>query len=245
MTSARNNLLVCLALLALWQIAYWAIGDLALRPPLDTVRKALALVASDGFASHLAETLRAFALALGIAVTAGVALGFCLGMNRLAGEAGEPLLVSFYSLPKITLYPIVLLIFGIGMPSKVAFGAIHGIMPIAIFTLGALRNLPAVLGRTSRALRLTRWQSAWTVLFPAARPEILTGLRLGFSLTLIGTLLGEMFASQRGIGFLLMQAIGLHDTDLIMALTLLIVGFAITASMTLLALDKHLRHGAG
>ncbi|CAM5763379.1 ABC transporter permease [Bosea minatitlanensis] len=244
MTSARNNLLVILALIALWQLAYWAIGDLALRPPLDTLRKAAALIASEGFTAHLAETMRAFALALGIAVVVGVGLGFCLGMSRLAGEVGEPLLVSFYSLPKITLYPIVLLIFGIGMPSKIAFGALHGIMPIAIFTLGALRNLPPVLGRTSRALRLSRWQSAWTVLLPAARPEIFTGLRLGFSLTLIGTLLGEMFASQRGIGFLLMQAIGLHDTDLIMALTLLIVAFAITASMALLAVDKRLRHGA-
>ncbi len=244
MTSARNSLLVIVGLLLLWQLAYWAIGDLALRPPLETVVKAGALIASEGFLSHLAETLRAFALALAIAVVVGVALGFSLGMNRLAGEVGEPLLVSFYSLPKITLYPIVLLIFGIGMPSKVAFGAIHGIMPIAIFTLGALRNLPPVLGRTSRALRLTRWQSAWALLCPAARPEIFTGLRLGFSLTLIGTLLGEMFASQRGIGFLLMQAIGLHDTDLIMVLTLLIVSFAITASMALLAIDKQLRHGS-
>lgn len=244
MTRLRNNFFVILGLVAAWQLAFWAIGDLALRPPLETVRDAWELVVSAGFGAHLAETARAFALALVIATAIGVGLGFGLGMNRLAGEVGEPLLVSFYSLPKITLYPIVLLIFGIGMPSKIAFGTIHGIMPIAIFTLGALRNLPPVLGRTSRALRLTRWQSAWSLLLPAARPEIFTGLRLGFSLTLIGTLLGEMFASQRGVGFLLMQAIGLHDTSLIMALTLLIVGFAIAASMILLAVDQRLRHGA-
>ena len=56
-----------------------------------------------------------------------------------------------------------------------------------------------------------------------AIPEIFTGIRIGFSLTLIGTLLGEMFASQRGLGFLLIQAIGLHNIRLIMALTLLLV----------------------
>ena len=49
------------------------------------------------------------------------------------------------------------------------------------------------------------------VLLPAAIPEIFTGIRIGFSLTLIGTLLGEMFASQRGLGYLLIQAIGLHN----------------------------------
>ena len=79
------------------------------------------------------------------------------------------------------------------------------------------------------------------VLLPAAIPEIFTGLRIGFSLTLIGTLLGEMFASQRGLGFLLIQAIGLHNVHLIMALTLLLVVIAVTASAALLAVDRRLR----
>lgn len=240
----RNHLLVVVTLLVLWQAMYLLVGDLALRSPLTTLQETLALLRSDNVAAHLRETLTAFATALAIAVALGISIGFGLGMNRLAGEIGEPVLVSFYSLPKITLYPIVLLIFGIGMPSKVAFGALHGIMPIAIFTLGALRNVPPVFVRTSKAMRLDWWQSARLVLFPAARAEIFTGLRLGFSLTLIGTLLGEMFASQRGVGFLLMQAIGLHDTDLIMALTTLIVFFAVLASIAFLACDRAMRHGS-
>jgi len=244
MNALRNHLLVIVALLAAWQGMYLLVGDLALRPPLVTFRETLELLQSDDIVAHLSETLTAFATALAIAVVLGISIGFGLGMNKLAGEVGEPVLVSVYSLPKITLYPIILLIFGIGMPSKIAFGALHGVMPIAIFTLGALRNTSPVLLRTSRALRLNWWQSARLILFPSARPEILTGLRLGFSLTLIGTLLGEMFASQRGIGFLLMQAIGLHNTDLIMALTTLIVLFAVLASMLLLAVDRKLRHGA-
>jgi NitT/TauT family transport system permease protein len=78
------------------------------------------------------------------------------------------------------------------------------------------------------------------IIFPAALPEIFAGLRIGFSLTLIGTLLGEMFASQRGLGFLLMSAIGLHNVDLIMALTLLLSLFAGAASVVLLALNQRL-----
>ena len=82
-----------------------------------------------------------------------------------------------------------------------------------------------------------------SVLFPAALPEIFTGLRVGFSLTLIGTLLGEMFAAQRGLGFLLMNAIGLHNVDLIMAVTLLLITFAAAVSSVLLAIDRRLhRH---
>jgi NitT/TauT family transport system permease protein len=73
------------------------------------------------------------------------------------------------------------------------------------------------------------------VLFPAALPEIFTGLRVGFSLTLIGTLLGEMFAAQRGLGYLLMTAIGLHNVERIMAVKLILFVFAAAVSSVLLA----------
>ena len=77
-------------------------------------------------------------------------------------------------------------------------------------------------------------------LFPAALPEIFTGIRIGFSLTLIGTLLGEMFASQRGLGYMLMNAIGLHNVDIIMAVTLLLTVFAAVVSAILLRIDHAL-----
>ena len=82
------------------------------------------------------------------------------------------------------------------------------------------------------------------MLFPAAMPEIFTGLRIGFSLTLIGTLLGEMFASQRGLGYLLMNAIGLHNVDLIMAVTFLLTLFAGAASVLLLHVNRRLQSPA-
>ena len=78
------------------------------------------------------------------------------------------------------------------------------------------------------------------MLLPAALPEIFTGIRIGFSLTLIGTLLGEMFGSQRGLGYLLMTAIGLQNVQLIMAVTLLIVLFAASVSTLLIVIDHKL-----
>ena len=67
-----------------------------------------------------------------------------------------------------------LLAFGIGMPAKVAFGAMHGIVPIAIFTMGALRNLNPVFLKAARVQRLSPWQTASTVLLPASVPEVPT-----------------------------------------------------------------------
>ena len=110
---------------------------------------------SPRFYPHLIETAKAFAVALGIAISCGILIGFTLGLYRFASDVAEPVLVALYSIPKITLYPIVLLAFGIGMPAKIAFGAIHGIMPIAIFALGAVRNLNPVYLKAARVMRLT------------------------------------------------------------------------------------------
>ena len=75
---------------------------------------------------------------------------------------------------------------------------------------------------------------------PATLPEIVAGFRVGFALTLLGTLIGEMFASQRGIGYMLVQAMETNDTGTIMALALLLVTIATAASSVLLRFDRRL-----
>ena len=140
--------------------------------------------------------------------------------------------------------PRVLLLFGLGMPAKVAFGALHGIIPVVLFTMNAVRNVNRTYLRAGRAMRLTPAQTGWYVLVPATLPEIFSGLRIGFSLTLLGTMLGELFASQRGLGFLLMTAIDLHDVKTILSIAVLISVFAIASNAALLAIDKHLHRGA-
>jgi NitT/TauT family transport system permease protein len=242
--STRNAAVLITGLLAVWQLLYWFAGEAAIEPPLATFRYTAHLVATEAFWPHVSETMRAFAAPLTIALAAGLLIGFWLGFYRLAGDVFEPMLMAVYSIPKITLYPIVLLAFGLGMPAKIAFGAIHGVVPVALFTINAVRNISPMLIKTGRALKLGGPQMVACILFPAALPEIFTGFRLGFSLTLIGTLLGEMFAAQRGLGFLLMTAIGLHNVDLIMAVTLLLVLFAASASTALLAIDRKLHRAA-
>ena len=209
---AFPSLFLLLGLLVLWQIAFWLVGRNALPPPLETALYLARLLQTARFWGHIAETGTAFVIALTIAIVAGLALG----MNRTAAEVFEPFLLAGNSVPKIALYPIVLLIFGIGMPAKIAFGAIHGVVPVAIFTLTACGNVPPILIRAARAMRLTRWDMVRSVLLPAALPDIFSGIRIGFSLTLIGTILGEMFGSQRGLGYLLMTAIGSQNVQVLM-----------------------------
>lgn len=235
------DILVLIALAGLaWQGLYEYAGEVALTSPVQTIALSGQLIVSPDFWPHLEETGLALVQGLIIAVVCGLAVGLILGAHRLSGEVAEPILVALYSIPKITLYPIILLFFGIGMPAKVAFGAIHGVIPIAIFSMSAVRNINPAYLRTAQVMRLGPWALARTILFPAAMPEIFTGFRVGFALTLVGTLLGEMFGSQRGLGYLLMVAMGSHDMEVIMSVTLILVLFSVIVSVILLAIDRHL-----
>jgi NitT/TauT family transport system permease protein len=236
----KEAIVLVLLLLIGWQLLYLVVGDVALRSPASTVQNLKTLLEDARFLPHVRETALAFAQGFAIAVVVGLLIGVPLGAARFAGEVAEPILVALYSIPKVTLYPVILLIFGIGMPAKVAFGAIHGIVPISIFAMNAVRNINPTHLRTARVMRISSWELTWKILIPATLPEIVTGIRVGFSLALIGTLLGEMFGSQRGLGHLLMQAMSLHNIERILALTLLIVVFAAGINALLLALDRRL-----
>jgi NitT/TauT family transport system permease protein len=240
----RGPLLLVATLLVVWQLLHQWAGDTALTAPLPTLQHLWEMVGQKRFAPHVTETGLAFLQALAISWAGGIAIGLLLGGHRLSGEVAEPILVGIYSLPKITLYPVILLLFGLGMSAKVAFGALHGIIPVALFTMNAVRNVNRTYLRTGQAMRLTPLQMGWYVLVPATLPEIFSGLRIGFSLTLLGTMLGELFASQRGLGFLLMTAIDLNDVATILAIAVLISLFAVAANGILLAIDRRLHRGA-
>jgi NitT/TauT family transport system permease protein len=236
------SLILILLLVLLWQGVFLWAGPDALAPPVETVVYLGAELRTPEFWGHVAATGSAFLMAIAISIVAGLALGLAVGLNQTATEVAEPLLLAANSIPKIALYPIVLLLFGIGLPAKTAFGAIHGVVPVAIFTMNACRAVPPVLLKSAAVMRLGRMDRIRSILLPAALPEILTGVRIGFSLTLIGVVLGEMFGAQSGLGYLLMTAIGLQNTQVIMSVTLLLIVFAATVSTALLAWERRLRH---
>lgn len=236
--------LLLAVILGLWQLASLGIGASVLPGPLRTMQQVWTEMRDPDFAAHLTETGKAFGAALCISLVGGTLLGVLLGARCLAGDVFEPLLIALYSIPKISLYPVVLLVFGLGISAKIAFGAIHGIIPVVLFTMTAVRNIRPVYMRSIRTHHLTPWQGAIHVLIPATVPEIVAGLRIGFSLTLLGTLLGEMFASQKGIGHLLMISIDRNDSPSIMALALMLFLFATIVSLGLLQWDRRLRRSA-
>jgi NitT/TauT family transport system permease protein len=237
-----DALVLIVVLVALWQVASELLGPDVLTTPAHTVQRAVHIVSDADFPASLYVSSLAFASAFAISAIAGVCLGLILGARRMAGDVMEPLMMGFYSIPKVTLYPVVLLACGLGLWAKIVFGVMHGIVPITLFTMNAVRNMPPIYARAARTYRMSAADFARHVLFPACVPEVVSGLRIGFSLTLLGTLIGEMFASQSGIGRLLMIAMNRNETSTIMALALMLFVFATLVNMLFLAWQRHLTH---
>lgn len=241
---ALDAALLLVLVIAGWQALYATVGEVAITSPLATVAKAASLLHSPLFWRHLEASGTALAVSFAIAAVAGVAAGLALGFHRFSGIVAEPILAALYTLPKVTLYPLVLLVFGLGLSAKIAFGVMHGIIPVMLFTMSAVRNIDAVHLKTARVLKLSPAQTAATILAPAVTPEIFTGLRVGFALTLLGVLIGEMFASQRGLGFMIINGMNTHDVPTMTAVILLLIVFAIIVSSILLAFDRRLHRRA-
>lgn len=241
MRKTLDALLIVAGFFGFWWALNLSYGDAAIASPLAAFERLGKLMNQGSLGAHAAETFFAYIYALILAILGGMGIGLLLGLHRLSGEVAEPILVSIYSLPKVTLYPVVLLIFGLGMSAKVAFGFLHGVLPIALFTIGAIRQIPRIYWKASQTMHVPRQQYIRYVVIPATIPEVFSGLRIGASLTLLGVLIGEMFGSQRGLGHLLMKGIELNDTSLMAAIALILLTAAITLGVTLLMIDHRLR----
>jgi NitT/TauT family transport system permease protein len=233
-------LLLGAGFLLLWQVFYEIAGTIALASPLAAARNAMAMLGSPDFWTDLRATFTAFFLAVVIETMLGLLIGAILGLRRMTGDVLEPMIAGLYAIPKLMFFPMITLFAGIGLKSEVVFGVLHGIVPIILFTMSAVRNIKPVYFKTGRVLGLSTAQMLWTIALPGAIPEIFTGLRIGIAGALIGVILSEMFGSSRGVGFRLMNAVANNVVLDISALTLLLILVAAAISFALLAIDERL-----
>jgi NitT/TauT family transport system permease protein len=203
----RITLIRIVTLLAL-ALAWEALGRSGLfykgvLPPLTSIFAAVGMeLVSPRFYRHLAVT--AFEVGLGFTVASliGVSLGLMFGVRRYLGSAADPYVAALATTPKIVFLPIVMIAVGIGIASKVAIGALSGVFPIILATAAGVRGVRPVLIRVGKAFNLSTPQMVQKIYLPALALPIVTGMRLGLGVTIIGVLLGEIKLANAGIGFL-------------------------------------------
>lgn len=190
------------------------------------------LAVSLDFWKNLQVTAFETLLALLIGAISGTVAGIVLGANRFIGDAFEPYVYYFSPTPRIILFPIMIMWFGIGIASKVALGALSAFFSIALSTAAGMRQIDKVLIRVGRSFRATSWQMATKIYLPAMRLPVLNGIRLGFGTSLITVLLAETKLSNQGLGFMIMTIYNRFDMAGLYAL--LIIVFAIAGAGNML-----------
>lgn len=181
-------------------------------PTLGAIARAVAtLVSQPVFYVNLGWTLGEVALALVVGGIAGLLVGLLLGGNRFIGRAFEPYLYYLGPTPKIIFFPVMIMWFGVGPASKMALGALSCFFPIALSTAAGMRQIDGVLIRVGQSFRASTAQMVTKIYLPAMREPIVNGVRLGLGVAVIGTLLAETKLSNRGIGYLIIQAYSTFD----------------------------------
>jgi ABC-type nitrate/sulfonate/bicarbonate transport system permease component len=223
---------IVVALVVVWELV--SMSGLLYRdvvPSLINIGKALYVTLSDPtFYYHLYTTFYEIGIAMVIGGVAGLAVGIVLGGSKFMSRAYEAYLYYLGPCPKIIFFPIMIMWFGVGPGSKVAMGAISCFFPVALNVAGGMREIDKVLIRVGKSFRLNTSQMVTKIYLPAMRHPVINGVRLGLGVALIGRLLAETKLSNRGIGFLVIQAYSIFNMPQMYALLIILFVISIGAN---------------
>ena len=200
---------LCLALV--WEAGNRLLGDALLPQPLEVCVFFARALGDAAFWGHIAASFSRVTLALLLAWLTAFPLGLLLGHSRRCDLAFSPLVFLTYPIPKIVLLPVFLTLFGLGDTPRIALIALTVGYQILVVTRDSALNLDAKYLYSLRSLGGTRTQLVWHVLIPAALPEAMTALRVASGTAVAVLFMVESFATNSGLGFLIMDAWGRGD----------------------------------
>ncbi len=211
------------------------IDRLTMQPPTDMVRDLVLLLISGKMNAAMLKTFVNVAVASGLAVIAGIALGVALHGWHAARQVLEPLFATYYAIPIYAFYPLLIIMFGLGDVPQVLTGFMLAVVAVIVNTLNGLDRVSRVLMKTARVYRLGPIATALKVTLPSAAPYLLTGVRLAVAYSFIGVIGAEFIMSRTGIGYEISFAYNNFDNRVMYPLILLIL-------ITSIALNAALSH---
>ena len=230
--------LIGLSLLVLWE----AVPRLGLLPELfvPPLTKTLAVLWLDRaiYASALTVTLYEVAVAMLIACGVGILVGAIVGGVASIRNLMLPVFSSLYAVPIVILYPIFTAWFGIGSESKIAFAGVYGFFPVMLSTAAGIRTIDEQYLLAARSMGATLSQLIVRVIIPASIPTVLTGLRLGGALTIIGVVVSEMLTSASGIGYLVTINRTILDSPRVFAAIIVVLVLSVVFDIAVRAIER-------
>ena len=201
------------AVLLLWEVFGRRVNPLFLSYPSAIARAFAQVLATGEFQRQALSSLQVFAIGLSAALALGIALGLLMGRYRLAEYLLDPYVYAFDATPRVALIPILLLWFGLGIPSRIAIVFLSGLFPVLMNTFSGVRTVSSGLVEVGRAYGANERQLFAKIILPAALPFIMAGVRLAIGRALIGIITAEMFAAVTGLGALLIRYSSALATD--------------------------------
>ena len=245
LAASAESLLVFLALVAVWWVAshgQW-VSKVFLPTPEATWASLGEGLVDGELAGFTQATVLRMALGWGLACALGIALGALIGSSATARAWIQPTLEFIRPLPASAIMPLAISIFGLSGSMVLAVVAFGAMWPVLLATVHGLASVHVQLKEVSGALQLTRMAFIFKIGLPNAMPDVLSGMRLSMTVALIVAVVGEMIASQNGLGqAILLAARSFRASELFAGIALLgAIGFASNALLAL-AERKFLRY---
>jgi len=232
--------LLLAALLLLWQSASaWWVDPFWISSPFRVLARLVDWVVSGLLWPHLVTTVLEAVTGFLVGASLSLVFGLALGMLPRVYKILSPFLTAAYSLPKITLGPLLILYFGLGFEMKFVLSAIITFFIVFFTTVEAVRLTDGELIAVVRIAGATRWQLTRTTLLPAALSGILSGMRLAVPYALQGAVFGEILASNIGLGYLLQKSAGTFDVTGVFSSLIVITALATAVNESISALERN------
>jgi NitT/TauT family transport system permease protein len=190
-------------ILAAWQGASGRLIDgFFISNPVDVTWRLVEWTANGSIFLHMWATVHATLAGFLIGAAGGFVLGVWLGISPFTSRLLNPYLWALNALPKVALAPLFVLWFGLGIESKIALAAVLVLFLVFLNTFSGVREVDQDLIDTARLMRATRLQLTAKIIVPSAMSWVFAGLKTSVPYALIGAVLGEMIAANRGLGYL-------------------------------------------
>jgi NitT/TauT family transport system permease protein len=189
---------------------------------------------------HVGASLAAVGGGLLLAFAAGVPVGVAVGARRPLAAVCEPLILYLAVVPKIIVLPVFILLFGIGVQSKLAVAATAAFFPIALLTIAGVRDVKPIYRAVAKVVGARPVQVATRVYLPAVTGYVVAGLRFGMGAAVTGALLAETKVAKAGLGFLLVRHYGEYRIADMYAVFVLILLLAAVANAAMTAAHRWL-----
>ena len=235
--SWTRKVIFFVGLLAVWQALVW-IGfwpEFIFPSPLGVLQTLARGFQNGTFVVGIAISMERILIGFGLSAIAGMLLGLALGRIRILDETVGSLVLGLQALPSICWLPLALLWFGLSETAIIFVVVMGALLSITLATEAGVKNTPPLYLRAARNLGARSWRLYALVIFPAALPAIITGMKLGWSFAWRSLMAGELIYVGLGLGQLLMMGRELNDMNQVVAVMLVIVAIGLVVDRLIFA----------